>query len=356
MSTELATAIAQFSLSAAVIIAAGVFLARFADQIAEITGLGRLLVGSILLAGATSLPELAVDISAVRMNMPDLAVGDLMGSSLMNLLILAMLDLTRHSRGKMLSRVAAGHALSGTMSMALAGLAAMAIFICTSGKISAEELARWSLLGISPPTWIIMAAYCLGVRTVFLDQRISARLAAEAADAAAAAKGEPPPSAAATAHPPLWKPVTGFAVAAVAVVVAGPFLAESAGEIADLSGLGKSFVGTTFVAFSTSLPELVSSLAAVRMGALDLAIGNVFGSNTFNMLLLAPLDVLQPGSLFAVVSPVHVISGLATIVVTAVAVMGQLYHVETRRRVLEPDALLMLLLIFAALFLVHQLS
>ena len=81
----------EFLALAMVVALAGTYLARSADQIAEITRLGRLLIGSVLLAAATSLPELTVDLSAVRQGMPDLAVGDLFGSSLMNLLILASL-------------------------------------------------------------------------------------------------------------------------------------------------------------------------------------------------------------------------------------------------------------------------
>ncbi len=96
----MAVATLQFVLSAAVIVAAGVALTRFGDAIADLTGLGRLIVGSILLAGATSLPELTVDISAVRFGLPDLAVGDLMGSSLFNLLILAVADLAHRSRAR----------------------------------------------------------------------------------------------------------------------------------------------------------------------------------------------------------------------------------------------------------------
>ena len=69
----------QFLVCATVIIVAGTFLTRFADAIAELTKLGRLVIGSVLLASATSLPELTVDISAIRMGMPDLAVGDLLG-------------------------------------------------------------------------------------------------------------------------------------------------------------------------------------------------------------------------------------------------------------------------------------
>ncbi len=106
-------AILQFLIAAAIIVAAGTFLSRFADIIAEVTGMGRLLIGSILLAGATSLPELSVDISAVRKGLPNVAVGDLMGSSLMNLLILGIVDLLPGSRGRALSRISSAHALPG---------------------------------------------------------------------------------------------------------------------------------------------------------------------------------------------------------------------------------------------------
>ena len=89
----------QFLGLAAIVAAAGTVLALSADRIAAITRLGRLLVGSLLLAGATSLPELSVDVAAVRGGLTDLAAGDLLGSSLMNLLILAGVDLAQRSRG-----------------------------------------------------------------------------------------------------------------------------------------------------------------------------------------------------------------------------------------------------------------
>ena len=107
----------QFLALATAVACAGVVLARAADVIAERTGLGRLLVGSIALAAATSLPELSVDIAAVRAGHADLAAGDLFGSSLMNLLILAGIDLCRRNGRKMLSREAASHALSATLDL-----------------------------------------------------------------------------------------------------------------------------------------------------------------------------------------------------------------------------------------------
>lgn len=328
---------------AAVVVVAGTFLARSADQIAGITRLGRLLVGSILLAAATSLPEMTVDISAVRMGMPDLAAGDLFGSSIMNLLILAAMDLVYRTGSGMLSREAAAHALSATCGMALAALAGMAI-------LAAGKLPDPQFLGIGLWSWSILLAYLLGMRMIFLDQRVSARAAAEAVEGDIPAQGLPMPS------PPLWKPAVVFLVSAAILCVAGPLLAGVAGRLAELSGLGKSFVGTTLVALSTSLPELVASIAAVRMKAFDLVIGNVFGSNAFNMILFVPLDAAHPGSIFAAIAPSQAVTPLAVILATSVATMGQLYHVEKRWRLVEPDALLMLLILGSALVLVFHLS
>lgn len=328
---------------AMVVAAAGVVLARSADRIAAATGLGRLLVGSVLLAAATSLPELSVDIAAVRAGMPDLATGDLLGSSLMNLLILAGIDLAQRSGRRMLSREAASHALSATLAIALTGLAALAV-------LTAGRLPSLSILGIGGWSWAILVAWFLGARMLFIDQRISVRAAAEAAVAAEESGAGP------AARPSLAGPAVAFVAAAAVLVVARPRLAAVADELAKETGLGRTFVGTTLVALTTSLPELVASIAAVRMGAFDLAIGNTFGSNAFNMVLFVPLDAFHPGPLFAAVNPAHAVTALAVIVATATAVLGQLYHEERRLPVLEPDAVLVVLVVVGGLALVYRLS
>lgn len=330
-------AIAQFATSAVVIIIAGTYLSKFADEIAERTGFGRLLIGSVLLAGATSLPELSVDIAAVRSGMADLAVGDLMGSCLFNLLILAVLDLSWHSRGKMLSRQSARHALSGNVSSALLAVVALCL-------LSKPVLGNSQVVGISVGLWLIVIGYVLGVRLVYLDQDASRReSAAPLPDSQGGRAG-------------LLRPALGFLAAAAIIVVAGPFLASAAGTIAEMSGLGKSFVGSTLVAFSTSLPELVASLAAIRMGAHDLAIGNVFGSNAFNVLLLVPLDLVHDGPLLGAVSTSHAITSVAAILATMIVVLGQLYQVESRKRLIEPDAWLVLIVIAGSLWLVYRMG
>jgi cation:H+ antiporter len=330
--------ILQFLGSALVIGVAAVFLTQFADAIAELTKFGRLLVGSVLLAGATSLPELVVDISAVRLGAADLAVGDLMGSSLFNLLILAVLDLSLYSRGTMLSRRGAAHALSGTFSAAMAALVVV-------GLLTGKALAPYSFLRISPVLYIVGLAYVSGIRLVYLDQQMAAQ----------GSPGHPPQELPVPSGMTLPKAIAGFVVCAIVIVLAGPFLAHSAEELAKQSGLGRTFVGTTLVALSTSLPELVSMIAALRMKAFDLAIGNVFGSNAFNMILLLPLDALLGDSLLGVVSQRHILTGVAAILATQVVVLGQLYQMESRKKLIEPDALLVILIVASALALIYYL-
>lgn len=324
----------QFILAAGAIIVAGTYLSRFADDLAEETGLGRMVIGSVLLAGTTSLPELTVDLSAIRLNAADLAVGDLLGSSLMNLLILAMLDLSSRSRGKMLSPESAAHALSGGVSGVLTLLVAVGLLVGP----------RWKALtlgGVGAVLWLVVLAYGLGVRLVYLDQRLSLRAARKHGLAA---------------HPAGWTlrgAVVGFLICAAVILIAGPQLAHAADRLAELSGLGGTFVGTTLVALSTSLPELVSSLAALNLGAHDLAIGNVFGSNAFNMILLVPLDLAQPGALLAAVSPTHALTCITAVLATQVALLGQIYRVERRRPLIEPDAWLVILVVLGGLGLVY---
>ena len=329
-------AVVQFLVCAAVIVIAGSFLARYADAIAELTGLGRLLVGSVLLAGATSLPELTVDISAVRSGMANLAVGDLMGSSLFNLAILAILDLSHRQRGRLFSRAASAHALSATVSLALTAVAGLSILV-------GQRMGTFAIMNIGAGSVGIFVLYIFSVRMIFFDQRISAQQAGLSGHAAPAPRIT------------LRRAAVGFAVAATAILITGPYVAEAAGEIADKTGLGTTFVGTTLVAFSTSLPELAATMAAVRIGAFDLAAGNIFGSNAFNMVLLVPLDLVSPEPLMADVSVNHVVTCLAVILATSVTVMGQLYHVERRKWFIEPDAAVVLMLIVGALALLYNL-
>jgi cation:H+ antiporter len=325
-------ALLEFSVSAAIIIVSGIGMARTADAISRITGLGHLLGGALLLSTATSLPDLLVGINAVRNGWVDLAVGDLLGAALINMLILAGLDMVRSSRGRMLSRTAAAHALSGAMTMTLLALVGIAVFF--------PERLGTTVGGVGVGLWAVVAAYFLGLRLVFFDQQFAAKHAGQESKRFALRAG-------------LGKPVTGYVISAALIFVASPMLTRSANDLAELTGMGNTFVGTVFLPFITTLPELVAGVTAVHMGAFALIIGNAFGSIAFNLLLLAPIDLAYDGSLMGAASQAHVVTCFAAILVIAIAIMGQLYHAERRITFLEPDAVLIIVLVFAAFALIY---
>jgi len=331
----LAILILEFIALAAVIIVAGAVLTRYADALGERLGMGGSLAGMVLLATATSLPELAIDCNAAAMGAPDLAVGDLFGSSLINLLILACIDLLFRTRGRMLSSMAGAHTISATMSIVLTALALLFLLL----KLNLP----W--LPISPGTVAIFLVYMFLLRMVYFDQRFAAEHGSAASEPVAEI---PPPK-----HISTLRATIGYVAAAAVILIVAPFMAGTAEKLAEVSGLGRTFIGTTLVAVSTSLPEMVTTATAVRMGAFDLAVGNIFGSNSFNMTILLGVDLFYDGPLLASVSQAHAITATSVIVVTSVAIMGLLYRAERRYWLIEPDAALIILLVLGSLGLVY---
>jgi cation:H+ antiporter len=320
--------IVQFVLLASVVVAAGIVLTRCADHLADATGLGKTLVGVVLLAGATSLPEMSVGFTAVRMGAIDLTAGDLFGSSLCNLMILAVVDLATRNRTPLLGRQAAAHALSATACIVLKCIVLFGILAKQTielGPVSGSSLA-------------LIAVYFLILRLVYFDELAARREL---------------PSPEAGHRPKLLPNLTGFGLAAVVILLVAPRLAHVADELAQISGLGRTFMGTVFVAAVTSLPEVVASYTAVRLGSTELAVGNVFGSNAFNMLVLGMLDFAQPGPLLAQISETHAVTVVAGILITAVATLTLLYRAERRWLFIEPDAVLIASLVVGAMALVY---
>lgn len=283
-----------------VLAGAGVVLTRAADAIAERTGLGRVFVGALLLAGATSLPELSTDISAVMLGEPDLAVGDLFGSSVANMLILALLAALSPGR-ELLRRVSSSHRVTGGLAIALT-LAAAALVLARPA---------FTVLGVNPGSVAICVAFVVGTRATYR------RSAAEAA------AGVPPGGQAGpAAHDGPSAPVATmqFLAATAVILVVAPVFASVAARLADLSGLGSTFVGTWLLGATTSVPELVSGVTAVRMRAYDLAVANLLGSNSFNMMVFLALDVVhRDGSVFGAVSAAHALTALGAVVLMVLA-------------------------------------
>jgi cation:H+ antiporter len=331
-------AILLFAGMGAVIVAAGAALTHAADVIADRTGLGRVWIGAVLLAAATSLPELVTDVAAVRMGAPDLAAGDLFGSSMANMVILAIIGLLP-PRGRVFREASPDHALTAMLAIMLNSAAAAAVLTQSST----------TLLGVSPVSVVLVAAFAAGMRVVYVNG-----LPPEPA----------PPTALAAATPvvphdgmSLRAAVTRFAVAAAVILVAAPLFARSAEQIAVLSGLGSTFVGTWLVGAATSLPEVVSTVAAFRLGAYDLAVGNLMGSNSFNMAIFLAMDLAHPGgSIFALVAPQHAISAFFATILMALGLAAIVFRGQRRYWMLEPGSALMLIVYALALWTLYHLA
>ena len=326
-----------FGVSALVVMAAGTFLARAGDSIATRTRLGGLFVGMLLMASATSLPEIVTDVSAALAGAPDLAVADLFGSSMANMAILGLIDLT--SRRAVWPGVELGHARLGSIAIALTALVVLGVISPTGIRIG------W--LGIEP----IVVAIAYVVAAAWIGRTDPGR------ERGVAAAGEPQP-ADEIIVPVGWGRGSGtlrgdlltFGLAAAAIFVSGPALAISAQGIAEETGIAQTFIGITLLAVATSLPELVASIAAVRIGAHDLAVGNLFGSNAFNMTVVLWVDLAHTdGPVLDAISVSQMVPGIGAILMMAIAIGALVGGSGTRLRRGEPDAVLVILAYFGLL-------
>lgn len=325
-------AVVGFVACATAIFFAGGRLSRYGERIAELSGWGRAWVGLILMASVTSLPELIVGVSSSALvGSADLAVGDVLGSCAINLLILASLDAFVPSRRRLFALASPSHVLAAALGIVL--LATVGVGLLTGGSLA---LTPW--IGLS--SVVFLALYMGSVRLIFINGRgMPPDPTVQPPLDEALAHRDP-----VTAGLPMRQVVTRYALFATVVVVAAVLLPPAAEAIARMSGLEESFVGTVFLALSTSLPELAVSLAAIRMGAIDLAVGNILGSNLFNILILAIDDVAYTdGLLLADASPSHLFTVMTTIAMSAIAIIGLTYPSASGKRfLLAGDAALML--------------
>lgn len=338
MTTELLILIGIFLGLSAVILVAGHYMAAAADVIGEKTGMGGSLAGLILLAAATSLPELAINIAAVRLpdstNGVDLCMGNVLGSSLFNLMILGVVDLAFRSRSKMFTSHSSEHALAALCSM---GLTAIILLFMVLEKQSNDF--SFSLWHMSLGPILCMVFYIFSIRLIYRDQ-----------NPAEESEEERPAMTLSVA-------IGIYVLTTAAIFIAAHYLAPTADRLAVITGLGGTFVGSTFLALTTSLPEMVTTVAAVRMGAANMAIGNIFGSNAFNIAILLPVDAIYTqGSLLADASLVHAATAAAVIFITCIATMAIVNRRAKQYWLIEPDSLLVVLLVLASLWGIYELT
>jgi cation:H+ antiporter len=300
----------QLAACAALILLAGSRLARYGDVIARHTGLGGNWIGLVLMATVTSLPELVTGATSVTIaDVPDIAVGNVLGACVLNLAMLVVLD-ALHRRASIYSVASQGHVLGAAFGVVMLGVVGF-------GILAAPQLDL-PLGHIGVTTLAILALYAVAIRVIFNYER-----GVRAASVEAAAE-EPPELT-------LRQAALRYAAAGTVVVGAALWLPFAARAVAAAMGWSTSFVGTLLVALTTTLPELTVTVAAVRLGALDLAIGNLVGSNLFNLAILGIDDLLYvKGPLLAAVAASHALSAVAGCVMAGALIVALVARPQAR--------------------------
>lgn len=328
--------IAGFIFCGIIIFLAGSKLSYYANLLSETTGLGKAWLGIILMATITSLPELMVGISASAIvKSADLAVGDIFGSCAFNLGILAMMDAFVPKHKSLLGLASQNHILAISMNIILLTLAGLGILLPADIVLSKG-------MGLISLSFIFI--YFLSVWLIYKNDK-----RANAISPPLEAKDKPVVSS-----KKIIVSLSIFAVIIIGIALLVPFLVN---RIAEDFGLHKSFAGALLLAISTSLPEIAVSLAAVRMGSIDMAVGNLVGSNLFNIFTLSVNDMFYTqGHILKDASDTNIISCLATILMSAIAIIGLSYRNEKKRYLLAWDSLLIFSIYIVTIVTLYKLT
>ena len=327
--------VVAFLAVAAVVVLSGIRLSIYGDALGDRTGLGSGLIGLVFLAGVTSLPELVVSLTSVIQNTDlakgaDLATGNMLGSNIFNLLILALMVLI-FPRKFDPTRLENPHTDSTVYGLIMLGIFSVAFLTTNSAAM------RVPLLGCSWPVLALPIVYG------FIIRREHRQLETE--------QKEHLLSGSRLAHLPAFRFYSVLGLLCACIIGGGILLSMLGSRMAlppEQGGFGleASLIGTLFLAVSTSLPELVISFSSVRMGFLDMSVGNVLGSNMFNLLIIFFADVaMRGGSMLRHASPRNWTSVCLILILTLLA--GALLRARRIRESVTVACVMILLYIAA---------
>ena len=328
------------SAAAALVWLAGTRLVGLVDEIAGRTGIGQAFAGMLLLGGITSLPELATASAASAAGTPLLSLNDLLGTSSINILLLAVADIA-YGKGPLTRQThRPAPLIQGVLGMMLMAAVAAAIAV---GDRSIPFLGA----GVFS---FLLALACLTALRV-----------ANRFEAAQSWQPVVPPEAEPDERAGRGESNVKLAgltlLAGLAILIGGTALALTGGAIAESTGLGTSIVGFALVGFCTSLPELSSVIAAVRLRRYQLAIGDIFGTNLFNIQIIFVADLFyRGGPVLALAGRFELAAACLSVLMTGLFVVGML---ERRDRTIwrmgtdSAAALLLFALGLAALATLH---
>lgn len=270
-----------FALAAAIVWVAGVRITRYANVISVRTGIGQAVVGMLLLGGVTSLPEVAVAVSAAAQGDGALAVNMGLGGIAMQVAILAVADLMIGK--KALTAVVPNPIvfLQGAFKVFLLSVAAAAIIV---GDVAVLGVGLWM--------WLLFFLFLFAIWTLAKTKGRRPWRVVDDEDLEEQEKRKARDEAKSDESRDLRSTIIGAAIAATAIIAAGYVLSRTGDAIAEQTGLGESFVGAVLVAIATSLPEVSTVVTAARAGLYTMAVSDVFGTNLINVALLPLVDAV----------------------------------------------------------------
>ena len=302
--------ITLFLISVLVIAVAGTRMARIADRLADATGLGEAFVGALFLGGSTSLAGIVTSITAAAHNHPELAVSNALGGIAAQTMFLGVADIVYRKANLEHAAASVATLVQATLLVTLLAIPLMAM--------AGPDI---SVLGVHPASLIIPIAYFLGLRLVSEAQKMpmwGPRQTDETRVEEVVIDNK-------SEQPELTRLWLQFAMLAAIVAIAGYSVGTAGVALSVQTGLSESLVGGLFTALSNSLPELVTTIAAVRQGALTLAVGGAIGGNSFDVMLLAFSDfAYRQGSIYHALAARQVFVVALTILMTGILLLGLL--------------------------------
>ncbi|MCK4836651.1 MAG: hypothetical protein KAT17_08430 [Candidatus Aminicenantes bacterium] len=264
----------------------GTQVTKSADIIAEKKNLARAFMGVVFISMITSFPELFTGISAAAIvESADLAVGEIIGSCVFNLFIIAIIDVIFRKKNFYINRKK-GDIFPFGFSFIMVGLLTLGLSLNLSQKI----------LNVGVFSIIIFIFYIVFLRILFKERKITV-------------KNE------IYEDKNLKAEIVKFVISALIIIGIGIYLPVVGKEIAQVMNWSESFVGVIFLAFVTSFPELVVSISAARIGAFDMFIGNIAGSNLFNIAIIFIVDIFYlKGIILSDASPINVSCGIIAMI------------------------------------------
>ncbi|SIN85990.1 cation:H+ antiporter [Parasphingorhabdus marina DSM 22363] len=259
-----------------VLIVGGELLVRGAVRVAEKAGMSQLLIGLTIVGFGTSAPELVASVEAARAGSPGIAWGNVVGSNLANSLLIL-----------------------GTASLILPMMVPRGPLGRDGGLAFAATIVLW-LVATTSGTTVLFGAAFLALLTAYLIYAYWVERTRPVGASALHEKAEALEVTDTHLHDeqPLWRAILVLLAGIVLIVAGGRWLVEGAVDLARLLGMSEAVIGLTVIAIGTSLPELVTSVIAAYKGASAVALGNVLGSNIFNLLLIGGVTaVIAPGSI-----------------------------------------------------------